>query len=198
MQKVTREEREASCMEGYLELDIANCPPSCILLLYPEKDIRAVRKYVEGAPLWRRAVADYYDINIAEAKEVLMCAMYGFPTPRNFMSPSPHTLPFVEWLAEDFKGARGKICRRIPDLMNRFAKNNRANADAAAFFYTVSQKGREILDLNFQKPDSRPQIRNVDRDSNINGGLARDDVGRGAMERRTSAWGGRYEGGGAP
>ena len=153
MQTVTREAREAACMEGYLELDITNCFPSCILLLYPEKDIREVRKYVENTPLWRRAVADYYDINIADAKEVLMCAMYGFPTPRNSISPSPHTLPFVEWLAEDVSGLRGEICRRSPDLLNHFAKNNRANAEANAFFYIVSQKEHEVLDLNFQKPD---------------------------------------------
>ena len=144
-QTITREERAAACMEGYLELDITNCFPCCILHLYPDRDIRAVRKYVAYTCFWRRAVADYYDINMDEAKGVLMCATYGFPTPRNIISPSPHTMPFVEWITEDVRVAREEICMGAPDVLANFVKHNRGNAEAEAFFYRVSQKEHEIL-----------------------------------------------------
>ena len=145
MQTITKEARLAACMDGYLELDITKCFPCCILHLYPDRDIRAVRKYVQYTSFWRRAAADYYDINMDEAKEVLTCAMYGFPTPRNIISPSPHTLPFVKWLTEDSRCVREEICKSDPDLLTNFVKHNRTNAESTAFFYHVSQMEQEIL-----------------------------------------------------
>ena len=82
MQTVTREARRAACLEGYLDIDITNCFPNCITPLYTGRDLGAVRKYTSNTPLWRRAVAEYYDISIEESKEVLMCELYGFPYPQ--------------------------------------------------------------------------------------------------------------------
>ena len=115
MQKVTREVRTVACLEGYVDIDITNCfPNSPPPLLYAARDLGAARKYAPNTPLWRRAVAEYYDIIIGEAKDVLMCALYGFHTPRNSISPPPHTLPFVEWLPDAVRGVRKEICMGNP------------------------------------------------------------------------------------
>ena len=133
MQTITRYARAAACLDGYLDIDITNCLPNCILLLYRDSDHGAVRESVGNTLLWRRAVAEYYDISIEEAKEVLMCALYGFPAPRNIISPSPHTMHFVERLSEGASGIRDDIRRDRPRFYRSFSLNNRAYAEAAAF-----------------------------------------------------------------
>ena len=146
----TKEAREAACMTGCLDIDITNCFPNCVLLLYPDRDLGAVKKYVGNTHLWRRAVSVYYNISVDQAKEVLMCALYGFPAPRNSISESPHTLPFVEWLSGDVASVRHEICRDNPDVVEHFTINNRPNAEATTFFYAVTRKEDEIMDPLFR------------------------------------------------
>ena len=110
MQTGTREARRAACLEGYLDIDITNCFPNCILLLYPDRDLGDERKYSHNSPFWRRALAEYYDISIEGGNDVVMCALYGVPTPRNSISPSPHTLPIRRMaLRRRAMGAQGDM-----------------------------------------------------------------------------------------
>ena len=53
---------------GRLEVDISNFFPTCIPLLYPDKDLCASRKYDAQTQIWRMAVAEYYEISIGERK----------------------------------------------------------------------------------------------------------------------------------
>ena len=146
LQTLTKEAREAACAAGRLDIDITNCFPNCVTPLYPDRDLGAVQKYVGNTHLWRRAVSEYYNISADPAKELLMCALYGFPTPRNSISESPHVLPFAEWLSEDVGALRQEICRDNPDVLEHFAINNRPNAEATTFFYAVTKKEDEIMD----------------------------------------------------
>ena len=145
LQTLTKEAREAACTAGCLEIDITNCFPNCVALLFPDRDLGAVQKYVRNTHLWRRAVREYYNISADQAKELLMCALYGFPTPRNSISESAHALPFVEWLSEDVWELRQEICKVNADVLDHFTKNNRPNAEATTFFYAVTKKEDEIM-----------------------------------------------------
>ena len=93
MQNITREAMSSALVSGAVDVDICNFFPACASLLYPDAELLAVRKYIKNAPLWRRAVAGYYDIPIVQAKAVLLCALYGYLTPRDEITESPHTPP---------------------------------------------------------------------------------------------------------
>ena len=67
---LTGEARGAFRAKGRLEVDISNCSTNCIILLYPDKNLCALRKYTANTQIWRMAVAEYYEISIGEAKEV--------------------------------------------------------------------------------------------------------------------------------
>ena len=109
MQNITREAMSSALVSGAVDVDICNFFPACASLLYPDAELLAVRKYIKNAPLWRRAAASYYDIPTVKAKEVPLCALYGYLTPMGKIAESPHTLPFVDWLAQDMEKVRGKI-----------------------------------------------------------------------------------------
>ena len=102
---------------------------------------------LKNAPLWRRASASYYDIPIAKAKEVLLCALYGYLTPRGKIAESPHTLPFVDWLAQDVGKVRDKICSGNPDFLRYFRDKGRRGPAATLFCYMLAKKEAEILTI---------------------------------------------------
>ena len=139
MQTLTKEARAAACANGSLEVDISNCFPNCALQLYPDKDLRALRKYAANTQTWRMAVAEYYEVSIAQAKEVLTCALYGLTAPRGEISKPPHTIPLVEWLAEDAASVRRCICAERPGEMRHFTSNNRPSPEMTLFFYALSE-----------------------------------------------------------
>ena len=145
LQNLTREARSAAIRRGYLEVDISNCFPPCVLLLYPDMDIPSVRKYNKYKSLWRNAVSLYYEIPAQSAKEVLMCAMYGYPSPRNEISESRDSLPFAERIACDVERVRTAICNDKKNTYQYFVETARPYPAATTFFYYVSEKEDEIL-----------------------------------------------------
>ena len=57
MQNITREARRAAAGTGFTEVDIVNFSPTCVLLLYPDMEIPAVRKYTKYTAGWEEAVS---------------------------------------------------------------------------------------------------------------------------------------------
>ena len=87
-----------------------------------------------------------------ESKEILTCALYGYPAPRGDISPSPHTIPFVEWLSEDASSVRRDICADRPDELRHFTSNNRPSPEMALFFYALSEVEAEMIAKLFRTP----------------------------------------------
>ena len=75
----------------------------CIPSLYPDSSHPSLMKFARHAILRRRGGDDYYETRMGTAKEILACAIYGFATPRNSISPSAHLIPPAEWLAADVR-----------------------------------------------------------------------------------------------
>ena len=109
MHPITRGARSAALVARAAEVDISNCFPARDRLLYPDSEPPPTRRYIKNAPIWRRAVASYYDIPLDKAKEVLLCALYGYHAPRNEIADPPHAPPFVDWPSEDMGAVRNKI-----------------------------------------------------------------------------------------
>ena len=109
LQNSTREARSEAFRIDYVEVDISNCFPSCVLLLYPDMDIPSVRKYNKYTSLLRKSVSMCYEIPTRSAKAVLMCAMYRYPAPRQEISDPRYSVPCVEWIAFDVERVRVAI-----------------------------------------------------------------------------------------
>ena len=108
-------------------------------------DIPAVRKYKKYTSLWANSVSMCYKIPNHFAKDVLMCAMYGYPSPRNGISESRNSVPFAERIAFDVERVRIAICDDKKNKYQYFADNARPNPSATTFFYYVSGKEDEML-----------------------------------------------------
>ena len=122
-------------------------------------DLCALRKYVANTHVWRAAVAEYYEISIREAKQILTCALYGYPAPRGEISPSPHTIPFVEWLSEDASSVRNAICADRPDELRHFTSNSRPSPEMTLFFYALSEVEAEMVAKLFRTPHIKARYR---------------------------------------
>ena len=77
-----------------------------MLLLFPEMNPPAIRRYTSHTEEWRGAVAEYYGASRGIAKELLLRALYGYPKPTATSPAAPHVLPFVEWLSMDSNAVR--------------------------------------------------------------------------------------------
>ena len=146
LQSLTREARREACPPQYVELDIANCFANCILLMYPETDFPSLRRYCDNTEVWRAAVSEYYGVDRHQAKGVILRALYGYTTPPTDFATS-HVMPIAEWIAEDAKRARDMICSDLPDLLGHFTRANRKSPRSTTFFYALSQKENELLNI---------------------------------------------------
>ena len=145
MQWMTRDARKAACGRSYVELDVANCFPTCIILLFPDTNFPALDRYTAHVDLWRRAVSDYYAIDMDGAKRILLRSMYGYPKPGIDSGASPQVTPLVERIYQGGKRAMDMICEARPELADHFQQMERANPRATAFFYAMSSEEHEIL-----------------------------------------------------
>ena len=105
----------------------------------------AVKRYNKYTSLWRKAVSMYYAIPTHSANEVLMCATYGYPAPRNEISESRDSVLFLEWLAFNVGRVRIGICNDTPNTYQYFTETARQNPSGTTFFYYVYGKEGEIL-----------------------------------------------------
>ena len=145
MQGAAREAREAAHGRSFLDLDVSNCPPTCIIPLFPETNFPTSERYTARVDLWRRAVSEYYAIDMDGAKRILLRPLYGYPKPGIDSGATPHVMPLVEWIYHDRKRANDMICEKRPELGDQFQHMGRTNPRATAFFYVMSDKENEIL-----------------------------------------------------
>ena len=88
-------------------------------------DIPSVRKYNKYTSLRTKSVPMYYEIPTHSAKEVLMCAMYGYPAPRNEISEPRDSVPIAEWLAYDVGRVRIASCNDKPNTYQYLRKRTK-------------------------------------------------------------------------
>ena len=87
----------------------------------------------------------YYEIPIRSTKGVLMCAMYGYTSPRREISESRHASPLSERLADDVERARVEICNDRHAAYQYIAETARPSPSATTFYYYVSGEEGETL-----------------------------------------------------
>ena len=121
LQSLTREARREACLPQYVEMEIANCFATCILLMYHGAEFPTMRRYCDPTEVWRAAVSEYYGVDRRQAKGVILRALYGYPNPSTDFAAS-HVMPIVEWIAEDATRERDMICADRPELLDHFSR----------------------------------------------------------------------------
>ena len=87
----------------------------------------------------------YYEIPTQSAKEVLICAMYGYTSPRNEISEPRDSVTFAGRLAFDVKRVRIAICNDRQRAYQYFAEPARQRPAKTTHPHYVSGKEDEIL-----------------------------------------------------
>ena len=146
LQSLTREARREARLPQYVDLGIANCFATCILLMYHEAEFPSMRRYYDQTEVWRADVSEYYGVGRRQAKGVIARSLYGYPNPPTDFATS-HVMPIVEWIDEDATRARDMICAGRPELLENFSRARRTSQRSTAFFYALSQKENNLLNI---------------------------------------------------
>ena len=115
------------------------------MLLFPEMNLPAIRRYTSHTEEWRGAVAEYYGVSLGAAKELLLRALCGYPKPTSTFPAAPHVLPFVEWLSMDSNAVRREACAANPEMLRYFEQRGRQKPESTFLFYALAQKEEEIF-----------------------------------------------------
>ena len=146
MQGAAREAREAAHGRSFLDLDVSNCPPTCIIPLFPETNFPTSERYTARVDLWRRAVSEYYAIDMEGAKRILLRALYGYPKPGIDSGATPHVIPLAERIYLGGKRAPDTICEKRPELADLFQHMGRTNPRPTSLFYVMYDKEKRNTD----------------------------------------------------
>ena len=114
-------------------------------ILFPELDLPAIRRYTAHTEKWRGAVAEYYGVSMADAKELLIRALYGYPKPDATSTASAHVLPFAQRPSVDSHAVRREERAAIPETLRYFEQRGRLQPESTLLFYSLAQKEEEIF-----------------------------------------------------
>lgn len=141
LQGLTREARAAACSSFAKDLDMDNAYFALLQLL---DDGTLINLYKLHAQTFRTAISLYYDVPVADAKIILLKALFGFAL-RVPGREAYGVLPFIQVLAKECVSAKVRLASSRPSLVNFFKEGGRRDPEASAFAYVLMDAEHAVL-----------------------------------------------------